>query len=268
MNRANFVQKFTELLKVTIMNDKLSLIDMHAHLSSKSEEDLELRKNSKIITCFSAGTPQEWQNIIQFHHCEEVMISFGIHPWYADRFETMECKEYFKQCDFIGEIGMDSFWCDVPIHIQKKSFEQQLQIAADLKKPVILHTKGQESLISDMIKDFTENVCIHWFSGTKHDFNRFLNQNCYFTLGPDTAALCKKDDILRRRMVSEIPVSRLFLETDGIDAIAWARGTDKLDLPEIPKVLNENLEYTARIKNCSAKKISEQMQENLKTFLN
>ncbi len=262
------MQKFTELLKVTAMNDKLSLIDIHAHLSSKSEEELELRKNLGIITCFSAGTPQEWQNIIKFHNRKDVMISFGIHPWYAERFDALEYKEYFEQCDFVGEIGMDSFWCNVPIPIQKKSFEQQLQIASDLKKPVILHTKGQESLIADMIKDFSEKVCIHWFSGTERDFNRFLNQDCYFTLGPDTAMLCKKNNILNQRMVSEIPASRLFLETDGIDAIAWAHGMNTIDLAQIPKVLKENLEYTALIKNCSSASISEQMQNNLKNFLN
>ncbi len=90
-------------------------------------------------------------------------------------------------------------------------------------------------------------------------------------------------------MVSEIPASRLFLETDGIDAIAWAHGMNTIDLAQIPKVLKENLEYTALIKNCSSTfdkcpsphahsqitgencssaSISEQMHNNLKNFLN
>ena len=45
-------------------------------------------------------------------------------------------QEAYSECDYIGEIGMDSVWCDIPLDIQQKRLEEQLQIAADLKKPV------------------------------------------------------------------------------------------------------------------------------------
>ena len=52
-----------------------------------------------------------------------------------------------KQASIIGEIGMDSVWCDVDLEIQKEVFEKQLQLAKEWDKPVILHTKGQEKTI-------------------------------------------------------------------------------------------------------------------------
>lgn len=242
------------------------MIDMHAHLFSPKE--LDLRAKHGIRTCFSTGTPAEWLAFAPFRSRKEILVSFGLHPWYADRYSLEECKDCLTQCDFIGEIGMDSVWCDVPLTLQQKKFEKQLQIAADLKKPVLLHTKGQECKIADILRGFPEKVCVHWYSGSEMDFEAFLKQDCYFTLGPDTASLCRKNQRLNQRMVQEIPASRLFVETDGISAVAWARGAEHAELSEIPAVLKENLEYAASVKGISALDLTRQMAENLRAFLN
>ena len=104
-----------------------AIIDIHAHFCS--EKELEIRRNHSICTCFSSGTPGEWESIKQFRKREELMFSFGIHPWYADRYEAGDCGDYLRECDMVGEIGMDSVWCRVPLAIQQKRFEKQLQIA-------------------------------------------------------------------------------------------------------------------------------------------
>lgn len=93
----------------------------------------------------------------------------------------------FKQRD-TG--GMDSVWCDIPLDIQQKRLEEQLQIAADLKKPVLLHTKGQEKRIAELLRGFPYHICAHWYSGTEQDLEPYLDLGCYFTLGPDFSAAC------------------------------------------------------------------------------
>lgn len=257
------------------------MIDMHAHLSCLTDEktgdiirrdqlaeaELDLRKKNGIFTCFSTGNPEEWKYMQSFRFRREIRVSFGIHPWYADRYTLEECQEYLEQCDFIGEIGMDSVWCQVPLPLQQKMLEGQLQAAADWKKPVILHTKGQEERIADLIRGFPGKVCVHWYSGSERGFEKFLEQDCYFTLGPDTASLCRQKMSLNQRMVEEIPASRLFVETDGISAVAWARGTERLSIEEIPVVLRENLTYAAGIKGWSPAALAQQMQGNLESFL-
>lgn len=275
---------------------RMRLLDMHAHLSCFMEkreqesdsrerhalalQELELRKNCNISTFFSSGTLAEWKFMQSYRNREEIFLSFGIHPWYVESSGDMGCisgeyasyseesrsealEEAFAGCDAIGEIGMDSVWCDVPLPLQRRSFEKQLQVAADLKKPVILHTKGMESEIAAMVRDFPEPVCVHWYSGDRKSFEVFLEADCYFTLGPDLADMKKA---LYRTMLREIPAERLFVETDGISAVAWARGAQKAELSEIPEVLARNMDFIAATKKMQRDELYGRMWENLRGF--
>lgn len=279
------------------------MIDMHAHFFciEKEEsvaEELRLRRADGLRTFFSCGTPEEWEKTKGLRSRDEVYVSFGIHPWYADRYEVKEYMELFQMCDAIGEIGMDNVWCEAPYEIQRRQFARQLEIAARLGKSVILHTKGQEKEIARMIRDFPNPVCVHWYSGDLDTFEEFLELGCYFTLGPDFARLCKAADTgqidtaggtdkavdeprdnladsvsreqarLYGRMAREIPLERLFLETDGISAVAWALGSEYTGLDRILEVLRENARCLAEIRNIEEEMLCRRMEQNLDEFLN
>ena len=251
------------------------MIDMHAHLACLSEgyetldgeTELNFRRKNGITTCFSTGTPGEWQAMESFRSQGEIIVSFGIHPWYTHCYQVEECREYLELCSFVGEIGMDSVWCEIPLKLQQRRLEEQLQIAADLGKPVLLHTKGQEEKIADIIKGFPGSVCVHWYSGPEKDFEKFLEQDCYFTLGPDTSMVWGEHRGLIGTMVREIPADRLFLETDGLPAVAWAKGVEHVKLQEIPEVLKRSLEYTAVAKGWKKEALACQIEENLQRWL-
>lgn len=289
---------------------QVRVLDMHAHLLCLSDEyknvlspeeayalgrrELMLRREYSVATVFSCGTPQEWefmQNCLAEEGVpgkdggEEFLLSFGIHPWYSNRYRPSEYREYFQNCVLVGEIGMDSVWCDVPLDIQRRIFQEQLDLAAELGKSVILHTKGQESQIAEMIRDFPGLVCVHWYSGRQEDFEKFLEAGCYFTLGPDLSDVCLnvqqnvglgekaleqpileqlEKDGLYRRMLREIPPERLFLETDGASAIAWAKGVDSVSLEAIPVVLEQNLVFLAKQLKIAPQELRIRMRENLK----
>lgn len=281
------------------------MIDMHAHFFciEKEEsvaEELRLRRADSMRTFFSCGTPEEWEKTKGLRSRDEVYVSFGIHPWYADRYEVKEYMELFQMCDAIGEIGMDNVWCEVPYEIQRRQFARQLEISAQLGKSVILHTKGQEKEIARMIRDFPNPVCVHWYSGDLNTFEEFLELGCYFTLGPDFAQLYKEADTARidmaggtvreagghgpqnnsedrvkweqarlyGRMARKIPLDRLFLETDGISAVAWALGSEYTGLDRISQVLWENARYLAEIRNIEEETLCRRMEQNFNEFLN
>ena len=222
---------------------------------------------------------------------ENFLLSFGIHPWYSDRFDPRDCWEYFEACPIIGEIGMDSVWCEVPLDVQRRAFAQQLELAAELGKPVVLHTKGQERQIAEMIRDFPGKVCVHWYSGSEADFEKFLETDCYFTLGPDLAekyalqedtelwsggtavSLAGQNEMahstaLYRRMLREIPAERLFLETDGLSSIAWmcGQGISAVSFGEIREVLGRNMKCLAREKQMRPEQLCVCLQENFHRF--
>lgn len=290
MRRVNYVRKSTELSRkkereTGVEYQRIPLLDMHAHLCmEQAQEEMFVRKKYEIKTCFSCGTPEEWEYMQNFKDDKNILLSFGIHPWYADKYDPKKYPEYYGKCDFVGEIGMDSVWCEVPLNVQRRVFEAQLQIASDLKKPVILHTKGQESVIADILKDYPGKVCIHWYSGDIETLERFIDMDCCFTLGPDLKCICKGVDgemaseavkisedaekqKLYRYMIGNIPLNRLFLETDGISAVAWAMERDSLPLEEIPKILIANEIFLASETKNAPEIIRDIMKENLKHFL-
>lgn len=219
-------------------------------------------------------------------------LSFGIHPWYSDRFDPRDYRGLFMACSIIGEIGMDSVWCNIPLDIQRRVLAQQLEIAAELGKPIVLHTKGQEQQIAEMIRDFPGKVCVHWYSGGEAEFEKFLEAGCYFTLGPDLAECCAlaegkeirggnpgmtqseyealtRSAVLYERMLREIPTERMFLETDGLSSIAWMRGqeTGAVSFRDIPAVLEKNLKFAAKEKRVQSGQLSACLKENFHEFV-
>lgn len=283
---ASHRRKIPAAEKIRIIG-QMRVLDMHAHLSAISGEyagrfltaaanrgelfdreqlgkqELDFRKKSGIATCLSAGTPQEWAYLAKFADRKELLFSFGIHPWYADRYEPRKYLKLFAKCDMVGEIGMDNVWCDVSLKRQRRNLEEQLQIASDLGKPVVLHTKGQEREIWEMLKGFFCPILIHWYSGNVDVFEKFLDLDCYFTLGPDLSL----KNPLYTVMVREVGADRLFVETDGLSAVAWAKQVEFLDFPMLPPILEKNMALAAEQKNTTAEALHKQMTENLKRLL-
>lgn len=65
----------------------------------------------------------------------------------------------------VGEIGLDSVWCDTPMAAQRKVFAAQLDWAAAHGKGIVLHTKGCEMEIAKAVEGFPHPVIVHWYSG-------------------------------------------------------------------------------------------------------
>lgn len=279
-------------------SEKMRVLDMHAHLScfpyseeggslaeagssermqKEAQKEISMRESGKIATFFSCKSPKEWELIQTYRKRAELLFSFGIHPWVSDRYCADDCMEYFRNCDAVGEIGMDSVWCEIPLDVQRRQLERQLMIAADLGKPVVLHTKGQESVIAEIVNGFPNPVCVHWYSGGSQSLEKFLEMGCYFTLGPDLASVCRKPaaaahseeggEHIYFRMLREIPAERLFLETDGISAVAWALGERYTGLKNIRPVLSENMRCLAGMKKMKEEELCRKMWENLGRFL-
>ena len=218
--------------------------------------------------------------------CSGFRLTFGIHPWYADQWEPKDWGEYYQNVPMIGEIGMDNLWCDVPLDKQQRILEEQLTIAADLHKPVVLHTKGCEKRIAQIVKDYPYPVLVHWYSGDAESFDLFMNQGCFFTLGPDTGfftlgpdtGLDLPDDSSAPSLLEHVPLDHLFVETDGLNAILWAyemaghtppQSADADPAPGfsiIKSTLNMSVECTALHHGLTKEETLQQINQNLAAF--
>ncbi len=139
------------------------IYDAHAHLGSEAER--RVRREQDIVTMVCAGTLAQAERLSEeAARNANILPAAGLHPWHCDKCSVGEMRPFLERVPVIGEIGLDSVWCQVPMEIQRRAFEAQLDLAAQMGKPVVLHTKGMEAEIARTIKNTRTPT---WFTGTR-----------------------------------------------------------------------------------------------------
>ncbi len=187
------------------------------------------------------------------------IISAGIHPWKADVTVWLEMLSILYEAPVIGEIGLDNEWCSVDMDVQRKVFRKQLELAAQLGKPVILHTKGMEREILDTIGHYPNRYLVHWYD-CEEWLTEYISLGCWFTIGPETA----NPNVAH--LARTVPLDRLLIESDGLEGIAWGQGTE-LTANHYPTAMQKHLQTIARLRNMDANALLHQMHQNLDTFI-
>ena len=101
---------------------------------------------------------------------------------------------------------------------QREAFEQQLELAATLGKPVFLHERDAHKEMVELLERHKERLptcVIHCFTGTKEHAVKYLSMGCYIGL---TGYLWKdkSEDGVRKILEDRvIPLDRLLVETDA-----------------------------------------------------
>jgi len=148
----------------------------------------------------------------------------SIGPTPPDLDETLDTIRDLAQHDkvvAIGEIGLDYYWDTTPPNLQHDWLRAQLDLAADLSLPVILHNRDSTDDILEMLQQWIEDGnragskstgVMHSFSGDKHAAERTVEMGLHvgFT-GPITFR--KADET--RRVAAQVPADRLLIETDA-----------------------------------------------------
>ena len=231
------------------------LVDAHAHLGSAEE----LRAREGIFTILCGVDPADAEKVLRLRS-ESIEVCCALHPWHVEEFRVENMMPFLDAAPVIGEIGLDSAWTDADMDCQRRAFVRQLDIAREMGKPVVLHTKGMEEEIARTLERYDLTKLVHWYSCGEH-LERYLDQDCYFTVGPDVAANPAVQAVARRA-----PLNRLLTETDGMDAVAWA-----LNRPvapgELPEVLRGELRAIAMLKGISEAQVREAVWQNLQRFL-
>ncbi|MGO3731542.1 MAG: TatD family hydrolase [Vagococcus sp.] len=233
-----------------------NLIDAHCHLDLNGELFTYLTE-AHIPSIINCQNPEEWKrNVDLTRDYPHLYLSAGIHPWDIDNITLADFSPYLNETAFIGEIGMDSVWTSTSLIKQEDICRAQLSFASLHHKPVILHTKGQEKKVCELIKSYPNNYLVHWYSTT--DFlSAFIDLDCFFTIGPSI-----KTDVTVQHIVNQVPNNRLLLESDGIEALKWATGSNNY--------LNEqqqSLKFLAYLLNLSIEETSHLLTQNFNEWI-
>ena len=231
------------------------LIDAHAHFATPDE--LPARARVRTVFC---GVDPESAALALALRSENRLAACGLHPWQADRFTMGELLPFIRESAALGEIGLDSVWTGVDMAIQRRAFAEQLDLAQGLGLPVVLHTKGMEGEIARTLRGYDVPKLVHWYSCGEY-LPDYLDQDCYFTVGPDYESNPTVQALIRR-----VSLDRLLTETDGLEAVAWALNRD-VAAADIRAVIEGELRAIARVHGITVFEAEDRVEENLARFL-
>lgn len=241
----------------------MQLLDAHTHINLLQHEQATELAQKGLWQFVTATSPDDCARVLDFAKTSHRIIpTCGLHPWRAADFDPRVLKWCLQQVPIIGEIGLDTVWTDVPLAVQREVFVHQLQLAVELGKPVILHTKGAEAEVLQWLLRYTPpKVIVHWYSGNADHLPGYVELGCYFTLGPDIRVNQAVQTVCR-----QVPLDRLLTETDGTDAIAWVTG-EPCSLAPVPQVLENTLATAAELRGVTSVQMQDAVYANLLAFL-
>jgi TatD DNase family protein len=147
------------------------VIDTHAHLDASAEpaDVLVARAREAGVTrIVSVGTHEKsWHDtvaIVERH--ETVVAALGIHPHEAVDGNVSALRDALThpKAVAVGETGLDYFRDYAPREAQRSVFDAQLELAAELGKPVIIHTRAAEEDTLAALAGYSGTVVLHCFS--------------------------------------------------------------------------------------------------------
>ncbi len=119
-----------------------------------------------------------------------------------------------KKCVAIGEIGLDNHWDDDPKEVQEHWFIAQMDLARQLHKPIVVHSREAAKDTIDIMREHKASEIggvIHCYSYTKESARDFLEMGFYFGIG---GVVTFKNAKKLAEAVRYIPMSAIVLETD------------------------------------------------------
>lgn len=202
------------------------IIDSHAHIN---DERLKDEKEEIISTLGDSGIEKIIEVGYDFESSKAayelsqkydmIYSAVGIHPHDAKSRKESD-YDYFrsvasnKKVVAIGEIGLDYFYDLSERDIQKKIFKEEIELADELKMPIIIHLRDAFGDIAEILKDMkrylNSGVLIHCYTGSREFLHELNKYDCYYAFGGAvTFKNAHKEEVVRG-----VPIERLLIETD------------------------------------------------------
>lgn len=201
------------------------LIDTHCHLDfPEYDADLDqviARAQEKGVTQMiniGATVERSVKSVELAHRYHCIYAAVGCHPHDARELtpqglQTLRELAKDKRTVAIGEIGLDYYRNLSPADVQKKVFAELLGLAAEMRLPVVLHTRQAAVDTLDMLRqEKVGRAVVHCFSGDEAFLKACLDLGLYISF---TCNITYKKAADLRRIVELTPLERMCLETDA-----------------------------------------------------
>jgi TatD DNase family protein len=152
---------------------------------------------------------------------KDIYSTAGVHPHDAKTCDGQTIENLRRLCKkpqvlAVGECGLDYDLDFSPRDVQRKWFDEQIQLAVEENMPLFLHERAAFVDFTKILAAHRE-VCgravVHCFTGTRDELRTYLDLGCYIGI---TGWICdQRRGMGLRDIVKFIPADKLMIETDG-----------------------------------------------------
>jgi TatD DNase family protein len=237
-------------------------VDAHCHLDFERFDDdrEEVIENSKgkLEFVVNAGSNMETNRKalkLGEKYPGFIVPNLGLHPTYTDDFdELQEVKDLIREEKpvAVGEIGLDHH------HVkqekmkdkQREVFREMLELAEELEKPVVIHSREAEEEVFEIVQDYDiPHIMFHCFNGSPELAEKATEHD--IKIGVTTQVLYSNRV---QKIVEKIGVEEMLLETDSPFLYRGDRNE--------PLNVKESAEKIAEIKDTEVEKVIEKTTGN------
>jgi TatD DNase family protein len=196
------------------------VIDTHAHLDACAGPAGELLARARaagVNRVVAVGTGiDSCRATLAIAEAESgVSCALGVHPHQAGGEEASRLDELGTllrrpSAVAVGEAGLDFYRDYAPRQAQRRLFEAQLDVATDLRLPVVIHTRGADAETADLLRSFDGTVVMHCFSSPA--LLPIVLERGYFVSFAGNVTYPKAQDL--RDAAARVASDRILAETD------------------------------------------------------
>lgn len=243
-------------------------IDVHTHINMlelNPEEALREATTAGLERMITIGTGHDDLGKV-VDYCQKygptVVGTLGFHPHDAKTYNQEGEDFILKHADDpgivgIGEIGLDYFYEHSPREEQQKVFRRQLEIAAEKKLPIEIHTREAEEDTATILQEFKGNVrgLFHCFTSSLDLAKKGLDLG--YNISISGVVTFKKSEALRD-VVRYVPLDRLHLETDA----PFLTPEPFRGKKNHPALMVHTAKFVAELKKVPLEELAEQTRKN------
>ncbi len=241
----------------------LSLYDNNLDNVIQSAIDAKVRQ----LLCVSVTLDEFKKMKEQTKSYPNVLLSCGTHPLNQESFlcedKLLELSSD-KNVIAIGETGLDYFYAPKTKELQIDSFKKHISVAKQLKKPLIIHTRGAQQDTLDILKEEgAEQVggVLHCFTESWEMAEQAMALGFYISF---SGIVTFKNASALRKIAALVPDDKFLIETDApYLAPVPHRGKENQ-----PAFVVEVAKHLASVRGQSVETIAKFSTDNFKRLFN
>ena len=235
------------------------MIDTHAHLGDDAAEVVERARSAGVSRVVDVATTVAGAraSLERTEGLEGVYASLGIHPHEADHDADLDALRELlahPRAVAVGETGLDYFRDYAARDAQRRLFDDQLALARDVAKPVVIHTRAADDETLERLVAHEGPVILHCFSSQRL-LEPALERGWYVSFAGNVTY---KNAYDLRTAARRVPADRLLAETDSPYLAPQAVRGRRNE----PRFVLHTLEALAQVRRTDKQELERQIDEN------